>query len=72
MLGLLAGDADRRWLAYNLIGGISIKEEDGVSIIDVSFHDLVAHRHRVPPYRDYQSLDLAALGEEVGKSADVF
>lgn len=59
------GEGDRRWLSYNLKGGVSLKEEEGMNILDVSFHDTLADSRRVAPYRDYQSLTMAALSDQV-------
>ena len=42
-----------------------MKEEDGMSILDVSFHDTLSDSRRVAPYRDYHSLTMAALGDRV-------
>ena len=36
-----------------------------MNIIDVAFHDSVADHRRVAPYRDYHSLDMAAMGDKV-------
>ena len=36
-----------------------------MNIIDVAFHDTAADHRRVAPYRDYHSLDMAALGDKV-------
>jgi hypothetical protein len=52
-------------LSYNLKGGVSLKEEEGMNILDVSFHDTLADSRRVAPYRDYHSLSMAALGDRV-------
>ena len=63
---LIAGDSDRRWLCYNLRGGVSLKEDSAVNILDTQFHDTVADNRRVAPYRDYHNLNMAAFGERVG------
>ena len=36
-----------------------------MNIIDVAFHNTGADHRRVAPYRDYHSLDMAALGDKV-------
>lgn len=51
-------------------GGISLKEDEDMSILEVSFHDTLAENRRVPPYRDYNGLDMAALGERVRSCTD--
>lgn len=40
-----------------------MKEDSDMSILDTSFHDTLADSRRVPPYRDYHNLQLAALGD---------
>ena len=60
-----AGDSDRRWLCYNLRGGVSLKEDNEMNILETTFHDTVADNRRVPPYRDYNSLQSAAFGDRV-------
>ena len=59
-----AGDGRKRWLAYNMLGGISSREDDGFCAVEVSFHDAAQHR-RVPLLTDFYQFSMAALSEAV-------
>ena len=59
-----AGDGRQRWLAYNLLGGISSRDDDGFCAVEVSFHDAAQHR-RVPLLTDFYQFSMAALSEAV-------
>lgn len=55
-------------MCYNLRGGVSVKEDVDMNIIDTSFHDTLADNKRVAPHRDYHNLELAAFGDRVCSS----
>ena len=59
-----AGDSRRRWLAYNLLGCISSRLEEGQSVIEVAFHDAPSHK-RVPLFSDFRDFCMASLGPKV-------
>ena len=64
-----SGDSyGRRWLAYDLTGGISLKEDEGIAILETSFHDTVANSRRIAPLRDYHAFTMASLGEKVSEN----
>ncbi len=57
-------DAGRRFLAYNALGAITLRaEEGGHNVVEVSFHDTALHRRRVPLLNDFFGFALGALGE---------
>ena len=59
-----AGDGRKRWLAYNMLGGISSREDDGFCAVEVSFHDAAQHR-RVPLLTDFYQFSMASLSKTV-------
>ncbi|CAL8470187.1 g9729 [Coccomyxa elongata] len=56
------GEGKRRWLAYNVMGCISSREDDGFCVVEVSFHDTSRHRKRVPLLNDFYHFSMASLG----------
>ncbi len=63
----IAGEHQRRFLAYNNDGCITCKydEEVGINILEVSFHDTSKHKKRVPLLNDFFGITMASLGGQV-------
>lgn len=59
-----AGDSKRRWLAFDLLGCISSRLEEGQSVIEVAFHDAASHK-RMPLFSDFRDFCMASLGPKV-------
>ncbi|GBG74748.1 hypothetical protein CBR_g19153 [Chara braunii] len=57
-------DGRKRFLAYNLLGSITVREEDGHSSVEVEFHDTSTHTARVPVMTDYFGFTMAALSDK--------
>jgi hypothetical protein len=66
----VAGEGKRRWLAYNVSGCISSREDDGFCVVEVSFHDTSRHRKRVPLLNDFYHFSMASLGAKVRPNCD--
>lgn len=58
------GDSKKRWLTYNMLGGISSREDDDFCAVEVSFHDAAQHR-RVPLLTDFYHFSMASLSTAV-------
>ena len=65
-----AGEGKKRWLAYNLLGGISSREDDDLCAVEVSFHDATQHR-RVPLLTDFYHFSMASLSAAVASPANL-
>ena len=61
---LRSGESRRRWLAFNLLGCISSRVEEGQSVVEVAFHDATSHK-RVPLFSDFRDFCMASLGPKV-------
>lgn len=59
-----AGDSKKRWLTYNMLGGISSREDGDFCAVEVSFHDAARHR-RVPLLTDFYHFNMASLSAVV-------
>ncbi|CAM6122605.1 unnamed protein product [Calypogeia fissa] len=53
----------KRFLAYSLLGCITSIENDGVSHVEVEFHD-TSRGHRMPAMTDFNGFTMAALSEK--------
>ena len=57
------GDSKRRFLAYDLVGCVTCRQEEGCQVVEVLFHDQRG-RQRVPHLSDYFGFTMAALGSK--------
>ncbi|GAB4823682.1 hypothetical protein N2152v2_010728 [Parachlorella kessleri] len=58
------GDGGRRYLAYTPLGCIVQRAEEDHNTVEVSFHDTARMRRRIPLFKDFYNLSMAALGEK--------
>ena len=57
------GDSKRHFLAYNLVGCVTCRQDEGCQVVEVLFHDQRG-RQRVPHLSDYFGFTMAALGSK--------
>jgi chromosome transmission fidelity protein 4 len=57
------GSNGRRYLAYNRLGSIILKEEEDHGVIEVAFHDTAKMRTRIPLLTDFFGISMGALHE---------
>ena len=57
------GDSKRRFLAYDLVGCVTCRQDEGCQVVEVAFHDQRG-RQRVPHLSDYFGFTMAALGSK--------
>jgi chromosome transmission fidelity protein 4 len=58
------GDSGRRYLAYNSLGAITLRQEEDHNVVEVTFHDTARMRKRVPLLSDFFGFTCGALGEK--------
>ncbi|KAI7839202.1 hypothetical protein COHA_007091 [Chlorella ohadii] len=58
------GDNGRRYLAYNSLGAITLRQEEDYNVVEVTFHDTARMRKRVPLLSDFFGFTCGALGEK--------
>ncbi|KAL4439932.1 hypothetical protein ABPG75_002933 [Micractinium tetrahymenae] len=58
------GDTGRRYLAYNTLGCIVLKQEEDHNVVEVTFHDTSRMRKRIPLLNDFFGFTLGSLGEK--------
>ena len=64
--GFHAGEeGQRRWLAYNAVGGVNTRQDDGFNAVEVVLHDSARSRRRPPILNDFYFFSMAALGPQV-------
>ena len=62
------GEGRRRWLAYDRVGCVSAREDEGFNVVEVAFHDTSRARKRVPLLNDFNRLSMASLAVKVPSS----
>ena len=58
-------EGQRRWLAYNAMGGVNTRQDEGFNAVEVVLHDSSRARRRPPILNDFYFFSLAALGPQV-------
>ena len=53
-------------MAYTPLGCIVQRAEEDHNTVEGSFHDTARMRRRIPLFKDFYNLSMAALGEKVG------
>jgi hypothetical protein len=57
-----AGDAKRRFLAWNMTGLVTLRDDAGQGFIEIEFHDQQTYRNR--NFTDHNGVMMAAMGSE--------
>eukprot|EP00887_Chlorella_sp_A99_P000454 scaffold17.g454.t1 len=57
-------DAGRRYLAYNTLGCVILRQEDDHNVVEVAFHDTQRMRRRIPLITDFFGFTMASLGDK--------
>ena len=56
------GSPRRRFLAYNMLGAVTCRDDGAVQYVEVHFHDTDARLPRLAGHTDYTGISVAALG----------